>query len=315
MTGTAFLVGARGFVGSHAVRAFLTAGWRVHVFGPAMRPDLLADLAGGFDETEGSVEDGAAMADAMQVAQPDVVVSFAAFSAGSGGLARSGEADADRAFDVNVTGLRRTFDAARATGVPRVLWSSSTTLYGPAALYDEPVDESAPYRPQLVYGLTKAMGEQLSLFYRDRHGLETVAVRLPLVIGPGLWYHGAAGELMKMLRAAGPGESFSLKGPDVPVDLMYATDCAEALVAIAAHGPPPPERLNVNGFTATFADVARAAERAVPGYAVEVATEAPPVVYPLITTALVERTVGYRPRFDLDAAVRDLLDKEGDSRA
>jgi len=311
MSRTAFIVGGRGFVGSHAVRAFLAKGWRVHVFGPEMATDLLADVAGRFDETDGSVEDAAAMAEAMTRAQSDVVLSFAAFASGSGGLARSGEVDVDRAFDINVTGLRRTFDAALEAGVGRVIWSSSTTLYGPADLYDEPVSESAPARPRIVYGLTKALGEQVSLFYRDRHGLETVAVRLPLVFGPGLWYSGAAGKLMVMLRNAKPGGRVTLNAPDVPVDLMYVTDCAEALEQIAALRHAPPERLNINGFTTTFEEVARAAERVVPGFGVEVVSDAPPILYPLISTALADESLGFSPRFDLMAAVRDLIETEG----
>ena len=53
---TAFVIGARGFVGSNTVRSFLASGWRVHCFGPAMQPDLLADLKDRITETDGSVE-------------------------------------------------------------------------------------------------------------------------------------------------------------------------------------------------------------------------------------------------------------------
>lgn len=315
MSRVAFVIGGRGFVGSHTVRALLGAGWLVHVYGPPMATDLLKDIEGRFGETEGSVEDTAAMAAAMVDAGANVVLSFAAFASGSGGLAKSGEIDADRAFDINVTGLRRTFDAALQADVNRVLWASSTTLYGPASLYDEPIDENAVVRPQGVYGLTKAIGEQVSQYYRDRHGLETVAVRLPLVFGPGLWYEGAAAALMTMLRAARRDARFALSAPDVPFDLMYVTDCAEALVEIAGHDTAPPERLNINGFTTSFSGVAHAAERATPGYRVDVTTITPTMVYPLIRSDLILESIGYAPRYDLDAAVRDFIEKEGASHA
>jgi len=219
--------------------------------------------------------------------------------------------NADRAFEINVTGLRRSFDAALEAGVGRVLWSSSTTLYGPAVLYgDGRIGEDAAPRPQTVYGLTKAMGEQLSGFYQDRHGLETVAIRLPLVFGPGLWYRGAAAALMQLLEAAGDGGRQTLTGPEAPMDLMYAPDCAAAHVAIAAHDGALPERLNINGFTASYPEIAREVEAAVKGAKVTFEPVAPPVVYPLITTDRLEATIGFRPRFGLSEAVRDFIERQ-----
>ena len=311
---TAFVIGARGFVGSNTVRALMHTGWHVNCFGPLMQPDLLADLKGRISETEGSVEQTDLMARAMAECGASVVLNFAAFSVGDGGLAKASELDAERAFEINVNSLRRSFDAALQAGVKRVMWSSSTTLYGPASRYDEaPLDEGAEPRPQGIYGLTKAMGEQLSAFYRDRHGLETVAVRLPLVFGPGLWYRGAAGALAELIEAARPGARFVLRGPEAPMDLMYAPDCSDALAAIAGHAGPVPERLNINGFTTTYSAFGQAAEVAVPGFEVEFQAQPAPVIYPLIRTDLLEASVGFRPRFGLEAALRDFIARKGDS--
>lgn len=311
-TRAAFVVGASGFVGSNTVRALLDAGWIVHTFGPSMRDDQLADVSGAIHAHEGSVADREGLEAAMVESGAEVVVSFAAFSSGSVGLARSGESDAEKAIDINVQGLRHTFDAARATGIGRVVWSSSTTLYGPSHLYpDQPIDEGAPYRPQLMYGLTKAMGEQLSDFYRDRFGVECVAVRLPLIFGPGLWYQGAAAALLDMFRAARPGAKHELHGPADALDLMYVTDTAEALAAMCGHRGALAGRYNINGFTTNYPEIARAVERAVPGFEARFTETPPAVVYPLISTARAEADLGYAPRFDLDAAVADYMKQLG----
>ena len=50
------VVGGRGFVGSHVVRALIATGARPQLFGPAMAEDRLSDLAGAFDEHEASLE-------------------------------------------------------------------------------------------------------------------------------------------------------------------------------------------------------------------------------------------------------------------
>lgn len=304
----AFVIGAQGFVGGHATRALLRKGWAVTAFGPPMAHDALAGLAGRIDTVAGSVADPAALTQALRNSGASVVISFAAFSSGDGGLAKAGEMDAARAFEINVEGLRHTFDAALGAGVRRVLWASSTTLYGPGALYpDQPIDEDAPFRPQLTYGLTKAMAELLSDFYRDRTGLEAVSVRLPLVFGPGLWYRGAAAALVALFEAARPGNRHTLQGPRSAIDLMYAPDAGRAFAALGAHRGALAGRYNINGFTTSFPEIAACVAAQVPGFEVAFTEAPPPVVYPLITADRITRDLGFRPQFSLEAAVGDYL--------
>lgn len=304
---TAFVIGARGFVGAHVARALVATGWRIVAFGPAMEADRLADLGAAVTDVTGSIADAATLRAALADSGAEVVVSLAAFVSGSGGLARAGEDDAESAFAINVLGLRNTFEAARAAGLRRVIWASSTTLYGPAGHYAGPVDEDAPPRPQLTYGLTKAMAELLSDHERDRHGTEAVAVRLPLVFGPGLWYRGAAAALLDLLAAARPGARHILRGPEAPVDLMYAPDAGAAFATLCAHPGPLAGRYNVNGFTATYPQLCTRLRRLVPGFDPVFEPARPPVVYPLIRTDRIARDTGFAPRFDAEAALADHL--------
>ncbi len=302
---TAFLIGAGGFVGSNVAASLLEAGWQVHAFGPATPLVHSVKLSERIMRTEGSVEDRAGMEAAMTASGAEIVISFAAYSAGSTGLARAGEEDPDRAMAVNVDGFRKTLEAALATGIRRVVWSSSTTVYGPADLYPrQPVDEDAMLRPRLTYGLTKAMAEQIAVFFRDRHGLEVCSVRLPLVFGPGLWYDGAAASLMATLRSARPGARHVLEGHGASFDLMYVPDAAAAFVALAEADGPLADRYNVNGFTTRFADIVATIGRAVPGYDVEFREVAPALIFPLISSERIVRDIGFRPKFDLELAVQ-----------
>ena len=154
------VIGGRGFVGSHIVRALIEAGIRVHVFGLPMEVDLLADLAGRFDETFGSVLDEAAIGKAIDASGAAAIVTNAAFADGKKGMMRSGDGDAKRAMEINVEGFRLTLEAARTRNIKRVIWSDSTVVYGPAALYaKDRVDESDARHPVTTYGLTKVLGE------------------------------------------------------------------------------------------------------------------------------------------------------------
>ncbi|MCF3936202.1 NAD(P)-dependent oxidoreductase [Acuticoccus sp. M5D2P5] len=304
------VVGGRGFVGSHVVRALVEAGAAVHVFGPPMADDLLAPLAGRFEETEGSVEDRDALARAIAASGAEAIVTTAAYSAGRQGLMRSGDEAADKALAVNVAGLRNVFEAAREAGVARVVWTSSTVVYGPADRYGpERVDEDAMRAPVTFYGLTKVLGEDIAQYGRDRHAMAITGLRLPLVLGEGLWYQGAASAIAEIASAARPGAVHAVAFHDDPMDLMHVSDVAGAILA-ALRTPDLSAVYNINGFTARLSDVIRTAEARVPGYRVT-HTERPAAnTFPLIDDARFRRDAGFVPARGLDEVVADMLTEE-----
>lgn len=84
---------------------------------------------------------------------------------------------------VNVEGTLIVLEAARATGVRRVIFSSSAAVYGDAEAM--PLKEDIPARPKSPYGLHKQMGEQLCRLWSELYKLPTVSLRYFNVYGPG----------------------------------------------------------------------------------------------------------------------------------
>jgi uronate dehydrogenase len=77
----------------------------------------------------------------------------------------------------NIVGAYNLYEAARRQGTKRVIVASSnhvTGFYGQG----ETIPAHVVPRPDSYYGLSKAFGENLAQFYFDRHGLETVSVRI-----------------------------------------------------------------------------------------------------------------------------------------
>jgi len=77
----------------------------------------------------------------------------------------------------NIVGTWNLYEAARRQRVRRIVFASSNHVTG-FYRQDEVVGPRDPMRPDGHYGLSKAFGENLSRFYFDRYGIETVCLRI-----------------------------------------------------------------------------------------------------------------------------------------
>ncbi|HEX5685638.1 MAG TPA: NAD(P)-dependent oxidoreductase [Ideonella sp.] len=77
----------------------------------------------------------------------------------------------------NIEGAFHLYEAARKHGVKRIVFASSNHVTG-FYRQDEVISPHDPVRPDGLYGLSKAFGENLARLYFDRHGIETVCLRI-----------------------------------------------------------------------------------------------------------------------------------------
>lgn len=296
------VIGGGGFLGGACVRHLVLLGHAVHVVEPRRR-EALPD---GARWLPGDIEDAASLREAIAAARPDAILNFAAFSSGPVGLARSGEADPERALAVNLLGFRRLMDAAVEARVPRLLWSSSTVAIGPVEQVGARVTEDVPCAPATTYGLTKHLAEQAALFMRRVHGLQVTGIRLPLIFGPGLWYAGAAAALTRLVAAAAPGATPAESLPESIFDAAHVEDVAR-LFAHLLRAPALAPIYHLAGFTTSWAGIAATLVDLVPGYAPRV-TPAPGLVWPLVSQQRLEGDTGFACVHDLRSTLRDMLE-------
>lgn len=83
----------------------------------------------------------------------------------------------DPILSANIVGLYNLYEAARKNGVKRVLFASSNHVMG-FWRQDQVVDAASAPRPDGLYGLSKAFGEDLARLYWDRFGIETLVLRI-----------------------------------------------------------------------------------------------------------------------------------------
>ncbi|MDO8252434.1 MAG: NAD(P)-dependent oxidoreductase [Rhodoferax sp.] len=80
-------------------------------------------------------------------------------------------------LQANILGVYNLYEAARKHGVTRVVFASSNHVTG-FYRQSETITADRPARPDGLYGVSKAFGEDLSRFYFDRYGIETACVRI-----------------------------------------------------------------------------------------------------------------------------------------
>ncbi len=80
-------------------------------------------------------------------------------------------------LQANIVGAYHLYEAARRQRVRRIVFASSNHVTG-FYRQDEVIDARDPVRPDGLYGLSKAFGENLARLYWDRHGIETVCLRI-----------------------------------------------------------------------------------------------------------------------------------------
>ena len=155
-----FVTGGAGYIGSHTCLELLQAGHQVTVydnFCNSHRESLhrVERITGkSIRIIEGDIRDGAALQAALNEAEPSAVVHFA-------GLKAVGESVQQplRYYDNNVVGTVRLLEAMEATGVRRIVFSSSATVYGdPQKL---PLTEDHPLSATNPYGQTKLVIENM----------------------------------------------------------------------------------------------------------------------------------------------------------
>ena len=86
------------------------------------------------------------------------------------------------AFEVNIQGTFNVLEACVKNNIPRLVYSSSASVYGDAV--EVPMTEEHPFNNRNFYGATKIAGEAMCRAFYDRYDLRYVGLRYMNVYGP-----------------------------------------------------------------------------------------------------------------------------------
>jgi len=309
------VTGAAGFIGSHLAERLCARGDEVigvDNFDPFYgRPVKEANLAGlgrqaRFSLVEGDIRDAAALERAFGGRRPDVVVHLAALAGVQPSLA-----DPARYAEVNVTGTQRVVDAAVAHGVRRLVFASSSSVYGLDS--PPPFKESDPcLKPVSPYASTKRAGELLLFVAHHIQGLDVTCLRFFTVFGPRQRPDLAIHKFARLITADQPiqlyGDGSSSR------DYTFIDDIIDGVVAAIdeATGVAPGYRIyNLGGSRTTtllqLVDLLGAALGKTPR--IEWRPEQPgDMKRTLADVTLSTRALGYAPHVSIEDGIRRFVD-------
>lgn len=237
------VTGGAGFIGSHLVDALLERGVYVRVLDDLSsgRRENLAGVLSRIEFLEGDICDFESCRRACEGA------AFVFHQAARGSVSRS-MSDPATTIAVNVAGTANVFAAAREAKVARVIYASSSSVYGDSQKL--PKQEGEEGRPLSPYALSKLMNEQLADVFGRCFGMQLVGLRYFNVYGPRQDSDSPyAAVIPRFFKACLAGEAPIIYGDgEQSRDFTYVSDAMAAnLAAAEASGLASNQAYNVAG--------------------------------------------------------------------
>jgi len=307
---TVLVTGGAGYIGSHAALALTRAGYDVVILDNLVygHRDLVESVL-RLRLVEGDIADRPLVERLLSEHRVGAVMHFAAYA-----YVGESAADPGKYYANNVAGTVSLLEAMRATGVSRLVFSSTCAVYGVAR--ELPITETHPQEPINPYGAGKLMVERMLQDYDAAYGLRSVRLRYFNAAGAdpeGLLGEDHAPEThlipLVLMTALGRQPRVSVFGADHATpdgtcvrDYIHVSDLADAHVLglgyLERGGATAAFNLgNGSGFSVNEVIEAarRVTGRAIPAEAAPARPGDPPAL--VGSAAHARRTLGWTPRY------------------
>jgi UDP-glucose 4-epimerase len=207
----------------------------------------------------------------------------------------------EKAHNVNVTGTLNVLMAAKQTGVRKVVFASSSGIFGTPCYV--PMDEKHPTNPNSPYGATKLAAEKYCLSFHKVYGLDVVCLRYFSVHGP----RGRPDQVIHAFASAiAAGKSPVIYGDGTQTrDFTFVSDVVEATILAAEHDGLAGQIFNigygreftVNDVFSSIVDKLGKKDEIQPVYEKTYKGEFPRT---LADNTKARRVLGWKPKVELD---------------
>jgi len=300
------ITGGAGFIGSSIAREALERGFEVRIIDNMFTgsPENISDINGRVKLINGDIRDRGLLEKELEGA--DFVSHQAALRCVPTSLKEPFEYN-----DVNINGTLNVLEAARKCGVKRVVFASSSSVYGDTEKLPE--KESDELKPLSPYAVTKLAGELYMKSYYQLYGLETVSLRYFNVYGPGQDPRSKYSTVIPLfIDTIRKGQSPVIFGDGTQSrDFAYVKDVAKAnILSCTAKGVGGEEfniaggrRISINEIVQKIGDVL--GKSVEPSYAGERQGD---VMHSLADMTKSREMLGYEPGYDFETGLKEMVD-------
>lgn len=225
------VIGGNGVIGHFVARRLVRQGHRPVIMSRGGDTTLIADILARCDNLRGDMTDAKLVDQIVRTNRISHIVHLGAV------LPSVSEVNPPLAIRLNVEGTANVLEAAKNNGVKRVVMASSKGVYGRAkGQYDAPSYTPIPETladPDNVYGISKWTSELLGRWYRQKHGVEFVALRFGATIGPGkIARHGGSfSRYSVVIENAMAGKPVEINsGADAICDGLFNDEAARGVI-------------------------------------------------------------------------------------
>lgn len=215
------VTGGAGFIGSHVVDAYITAGHAVIVV-DNLSSGQLSNLNPRAKFIEADITDKNTIQAIIDTEKPEVINHHAAHIQ-VGNSVRDPQFDAEN----NIIGLLHIMEAAKDAGVKKVIMASTGgAMYGNKPT---PFTEEMREEPLSPYGVSKRAGELYLNYYHQQYGIPQVVLRYANVYGPRQNPHGESGVIAIFSEYIAGGKQPVINGDGTHTrDYVYIDDVVRA---------------------------------------------------------------------------------------
>lgn len=247
------VTGGAGFIGSNLVRELICQGHEVLV---------VDDLSSGHQALvapeaifiQGSIVDDEVLSQCFAF-NPEYVFHLAALFANQNSVDHP-----DIDLQVNGLGTIKLLDCCTKASVKKVLYVSSSCVYGGM---EEMVESTDAFFPDTPYAITKLLGERYATFWSHHHKLDVVMVRLFNTYGPGEYPGRYRNVIPNFIALALAGEALPITGTGEETrDFTYVDDTVRGICAAMFSQTAPGDVFNLaTGVETKIIDIANEINR------------------------------------------------------
>jgi nucleoside-diphosphate-sugar epimerase len=287
------VTGGTSWFGQSIVERLLARGHEVACYDEVVEP-WRVELARPVSTHRGSIADMAGLLAAIRRERPDVIINREVR------YGAETETDLIGTVQVNLLGALNVFEAAAATGIPRVVYESSIGVYGTQDEHGDRVLEEDDARfcdPPWVFRLTQHAVEALAPRMAAQTGVQLIAVR-PSVCHSPLKDKGVSRWSNDFVSLPANGRAMHFPYPaSQRTSLIWVDDAAEIYAALADAPALPHTVYNTGGYDVSLGELAEMVQRLIPGASFSFADEGSVAPQPMpcrVSGGRAERDLGTR---------------------